>query len=204
MYAVRTGTKRNLAGIRAKGWGLLISAQGVLRDEGFTELGLDNGAWTTRNKEPFDAVKFRRALKLFGKRVRFVVVPDIVFGGKASLEFSLSWLSEVQGETERVLIPVQDDMEPADIEGLLGSKVGVFIGGGDDFKERSAGMWCALARSRGAWCHMGRVNAMRRIHIAMAAGCNSIDGSGASRFFKHQSRVHRAVSQTSLLVEPTE
>lgn len=40
-YASRTGTKRNLDAMRANGWGLLVSAKGVLRTEGFPY------AWTT-------------------------------------------------------------------------------------------------------------------------------------------------------------
>lgn len=34
-YASRTGTRRNLAALRAAGWRLLVSATGVHRDEGF-------------------------------------------------------------------------------------------------------------------------------------------------------------------------
>lgn len=34
-YASRTGTKQNLAAMRANGWHLLVSAKGVLRTEGF-------------------------------------------------------------------------------------------------------------------------------------------------------------------------
>jgi len=204
MYAVRTGTRVNLDGIRARGWRLLISAQGVLRDEGFEEIALDNGAWTTRNAQPFDNKKFALALNRFGRRADWVACPDIVFGGKRSLEFSLMWLKHVQGATERVLIPVQNGMDASDVAALLGPKVGLFIGGDDTFKETTAGIWGGLCRAAGAWCHMGRVNAKRRIWIADAAGCTSIDGSGVSRFAKHQPRVNRALSQTSLLVEPTE
>jgi hypothetical protein len=35
MYASRTGTRRNLAALRAAGWRLLVSATGVHRHEGF-------------------------------------------------------------------------------------------------------------------------------------------------------------------------
>lgn len=44
-YASRTGTKRNLAALRAAGWGLFVSAAGVHRSEGFRFI-IDNGAAT--------------------------------------------------------------------------------------------------------------------------------------------------------------
>ena len=34
-FASRTGTKRNLAALRAAGWGLFVAAAGVHRHEGF-------------------------------------------------------------------------------------------------------------------------------------------------------------------------
>lgn len=202
MYVSRTGTKKNLAGIRARGWRLLVSATGVLRTEGFPYM-YDNGAWTNRDTE-FDVPAFERGLELLGAAADRVVLPDIVCGGAKSLALSLSWIDRVRKYNPRVLIPAQDGMDVEDLRPLLDADVGVFIGGGDEFKERTAGAWAALARSRGAWCHMGRVNAKRRIAIAAAAGCDSIDGSSASRFSKMHPRINRALSQTSLLVEPTE
>lgn len=44
-YASRTGTRRNLAVLRAAGWRLLVAAQGVHRSEGFRYM-LDNSAYT--------------------------------------------------------------------------------------------------------------------------------------------------------------
>jgi hypothetical protein len=48
-YASRTGTRRNLAALRAAGWRLLLSPTGVLRTEGF-RYALDNGAWTAHQQ----------------------------------------------------------------------------------------------------------------------------------------------------------
>lgn len=48
-YASRTGTKRNLAALRAAGWGLFVSTAGVHRNEGFRFM-IDNGAWSAFTK----------------------------------------------------------------------------------------------------------------------------------------------------------
>lgn len=67
-YASRTGTKRNLAGLRGAGWRLLVSATGILRHEGF-QYALDNGAWTAFQKGvPFDEQKFAAALRKLERR----------------------------------------------------------------------------------------------------------------------------------------
>lgn len=88
-YASRTGTRSTLAALRAAGWRLLVSATGVLRTEGFG-YALDNGAWSAFQRgQSFDELAFRRALDMLGAGADFVVVPDIVCGGEASLE--LSW-----------------------------------------------------------------------------------------------------------------
>ncbi len=99
-YASRTGTRRNLAALRAAGWRLLVSATGVLRHEGFP-FGLDNGAWTAHQRgTPFDEVLFERALAMLGAAADWGVVPDIVGGGLRSLEFSLNWLARVRGSRQ--------------------------------------------------------------------------------------------------------
>jgi hypothetical protein len=88
-YASRTGTARNLAVLRACRWGLLLSAAGALRTEGFETYALDNGAWSAYQKGlVFDERAFLRALDALGGDAEFVVVPDIVCGGLESLRLS--------------------------------------------------------------------------------------------------------------------
>lgn len=181
-YASRTGTARNLAAFRAHGWRVLVSARGVLRTEGFP-YALDNGAWTAFQKgEPFDEAAFVRAVDLLGAAADWVVAPDIVMGGMESLAMSLRWLPWLLDRVGRVLIPVQNGMTAADLRPHLGPRVGVFVGGDDDFKETTMAMWAALAREHGAYCHVGRVNTRSRIRLCMAAGVDSADGTSGSRF----------------------
>jgi hypothetical protein len=203
-YASRTGTRRNLDALRARGWRLLVSATGTLSHEGFP-YALDNGAWTAfQKKQPFDGDRFGKALLLLGDRADFVVVPDVVGGGLESLRFSLSWLPHVLDYARVALIPVQDGMELADVTPhLIAGRVGLFIGGSPDtdFKERTAPMWARACREVGSWCHMGRVNSKRRIAICATAGVTSFDGTSATRYSCQLPKLHRAVVQGSLLLE---
>jgi hypothetical protein len=195
-YASRTGTRRNLAALRAAGWRLMVSARGVLRTEGF-RYALDNGAWTAHQKgEPFDVAAFEKAYRELGQGADFVVVPDVVAGGLESLAFSLSWLARLDGLR---LLAVQDGMWEADVAPHLGPSVGVFVGGTTQWKERTTPAWARLARVRGAYCHVGRVNTARRIAICRDAGADSIDGSSVSRFADTLRPLDNALRQQSLL-----
>jgi hypothetical protein len=181
-YASRTGTRRNLEGLRRAGWHLLVSAKGVLRTEGMP-YALDNGAWTAYQQgQPFDEDAFLRALDLVGEQAEWIVLPDIVQGGLASLDFSLKWLDRLRGIPTTVLIAVQDGMQTEDVRSLLSPSVGIFIGGSTEWKEATAGVWGSIARRRNCYLHVGRVNSVRRIRICAAAGANSYDGTSASRF----------------------
>lgn len=185
-YASRTGTRRNLAALRAAGWRLMVSARGTLRTEGF-RYALDNGAWTSFQRgEPFDAGAFERAVGRLGPDADWIVVPDIVMGGLASLRFSRLWLNRLR--TRRTLsgasflIAVQNGMEPRHVRRLIGPRVGIFVGGDTAWKLATMAMWARLAHAQGAICHVGRVNSVRRIRLCAAAGVDSFDGSGVSRF----------------------
>lgn len=181
-YASRTGTRRNLAALRGAGWRLLISATGVHRDEGF-RFAIDNGAWTAhQQRRPFDTDAFLRLLASHGARADWVVVPDIVQGGRASLALSLAWLPIVLDMAPVALLAVQDGMTDDDVGHLLGPRVGLFVGGSTEFKLSTMAAWAALGRSAAAWVHVGRVNTARRIHQCGLAGVQSFDGTSASRF----------------------
>jgi hypothetical protein len=181
-YASRTGTRRNLAALRAAGWRLLVSATGPLRPEGFT-YALDNGAWSAfQASAPFDERKFLTALSKLGAGADWTVAPDIVCGGMASLEMSIQWLPRVLDACPRALLAVQNGMAPHDVRAYLGPRVGVFVGGDSVWKEATIGQWAALGREVGCWVHVGRVNTRRRIDICTAEGATSFDGSSASRF----------------------
>lgn len=201
-YASRTGTRRNLDALRSAGWRLLVSARGVLRTEGF-RYALDNGAWTSFQRgEPFDATAFEKAVARLGADADWIVVPDIVMGGLVSLEFSRRWLDRLlhRRNLSRTpfLIAVQNGMAPSDVRGLLGPRVGIFVGGDTPWKLATMALWARTAHAHGAICHVGRVNSARRINLCAAAGIDSFDGSGVSRFASALPRLDLARRQTDV------
>ena len=197
-YASRTGTRRNLKALRSAGWRLMISAKGVLRDEGFAH-ALDNGAWSAYcAKQPFDEAAFLVAYEKFGRTADFVVLPDIVAGGLDSLQFSLAWRKRLGGSACPLLLAVQDDMAPNHVAPLIGPELGVFIGGTAEWKEATMMQWGACARERGAYLHVGRVNSIRRINLCAAAGAHSFDGSSVSRFAVTLPKLENARQQKDL------
>jgi hypothetical protein len=80
------------------------------------------------------------------------------------------------------LLAVQNGMEPGHIAPLVGPEIGIFVGGDTPWKLATMAAWARLAHERGAICHIGRVNTVRRIRLCAAAGADSFDGSGVSRF----------------------
>lgn len=183
-YASRTGTKRNLAALRAADWGLFVSAAGVHRNEGF-RFKIDNGAWTAYTKGlPWPAAPFEALIEKMGRDplCEGIVAPDIVCGGVESLRLSLGWLDRLLAVGPRVYLPVQPGITPGMISSVLGPRVGVFVGGENDWKEQTAATWSRAAHEAGGLCHVGRVNSRRRLMICKAAQVDSFDGSGPSRF----------------------
>jgi hypothetical protein len=188
-YATHTGTIRNQRALRLAGWRWLVTPDtlkwyGWKRprwDDGTkAPYALDNGAWGCfQRQEPWDRSAFERSLSAVGTGADWVVLPDIVGGGLASLARSVAWLRRIDG---RVLLPVQDGMTPADVKPHLGGRVGIFVGGSTQWKLDTMRTWGQLARDCGTLCHVGRVNTIRRIAIASASLAHSFDGTSCTRF----------------------
>lgn len=190
-YASQTGTKRNLSALRAAGWGLVLSPAGWLQPFDFPYV-LDNAAWAAftafqRGEAAtplLDIPLWLDAVDKVGSGAQWIALPDIVMGGQNSLDLTLEWLGRAESHPilsrARLMIVVQNGFDPAVIEPLLGPRVGVFVGGDDDFKEGTMRDWCQLAIRRGARSHVGRVNSRRRIMLCIWAGAHSFDGSSAT------------------------
>lgn len=196
-YAAHTGTRRNLAALADAGWSLLLSP-GKPKDRRFA-WALDNGAWGAFQRgEAFDVAAFERHVGDHGDGAEFVVVPDIVAGGLASLAMSLDWLPRLAGVARRRLLAVQDGMSGADIAPHLSPTVGVFVGGSTEWKLATMRAWGQLARRHGAYVHVGRVNTIRRIRLCQDAGADSFDGTSATRFACTLPKLDQARRQTNL------
>lgn len=181
-YASRTGTKRNLAAMRAAGWRLLISRAGVWRTEGFP-YALDNGAWSDfQQGKPFDDDAFERLLDRFGEGADWIVLPDIVEGGQRSLDLSRRYLNRVVGLCPITLIAVQDGIEPHDVAAHVNASVGIFLGGSTKWKLARMADWGQFCADQECYYHVARVNTRQRFRMAAASGAHSVDGSSASRY----------------------
>lgn len=198
-YASRTGTRRNLAVLRAAGWGLLVSRAGEWRTEGFDRYVLDNGAWADfQAGREFDDDAFERLIDKLGARADWIVLPDIVAAGARSLELSLRWSNRCLSACQMVLIAVQDGMQESDLAPLIGRSVGVFLGGSTEWKLANMALWGSFCRRHGVYYHVARVNTERRTWMAVAAGADSIDGSSGSRYAVTIPMLTRAALQTDL------
>ena len=199
-YASRTGTRRNLAALRAAGWGLLISRSGAWRTEGFARYVLDNGAWADHQAgRAFDGDAFERLIDRFGAGADWIVLPDIVAGGRQSLELSLRWTNRCLSACPLVLIAVQDGMVESDLAHLVGRNAGIFLGGSTAWKLDTMARWGLFCARHGVYYHVARVNTERRVWMAVAAGADSIDGSSASRYAVTLPMLDRASRQMDML-----
>lgn len=185
-YASRTGTKRNLAALRAHGWGLLVSRAGVWRTEGFDRICGDNGAWADfQAGRTFDEDSYDRFLDWLAAQpvtADWLVLPDIVAGGLKSLELSLRYLNRCLSVAPLVLIAVQNGMTTDDLAMIVGPKVGIFLGGSTDWKIERMAEWGKFCAERGVHYHVARVNSAKRMFMAIASGALSVDGSSGSRY----------------------
>lgn len=198
-YAARTTTVINRRFLERNGWRLMISAA-----ERWDTLGmpyaLDNGAWKAYRKDrTIDLDKFLHACSAIGSDADFIVAPDIVKGGRKSLDLSLGWLDCCLYHNRLVLLPVQNGMATEDVAPHLSKSVGIFIGGDDEFKEGTMFDWADLAHRHSAYIHCGRVNSLRRLLLCQQAGIDSFDGSGPAKFLKHAKIMDRGLRQGALV-----
>jgi hypothetical protein len=207
LYASWTGTKRNLAALRREGWRLLMTPDTLIRCKGTTRprwpdgdpapYCLDNGAWGCHQRgEGFNAEAFVWALERIGTGADWVVAPDIVGAGLASLRLTEAWLPRIVHP--KVLIAVQDGMSPEDVAPMLNSGRGIFLGGSTEYKLQSMPMWGRFARQAGVHFHVARVNTIRRLRACQSAGADSIDGSKPSRWSMEAGNLPSALKQTQL------
>ncbi len=185
-YTSCTGTRSTLEKLKSTGWRLLVSATGKLNNHGMN-YGIDNGAFSAFMKdEKFDVGAFEKTLDWASSnpiKPDWCILPDIVGDGKRSLEFSMTWLERVRQCCEHPLLAVQNGVTPEDIKPLVGSDLGIFIGGTTDWKLETLLDWGKMSRNH-CYMHVGRVNTKKRILLCQNAGADSFDGTRAVRFPK--------------------
>lgn len=139
---------------------------------------MDNGAYSD-----FDVDAFHTMLRQFQAvpGCLFVAAPDVVGDARKTLDRFPFWAAAIRAYGYRVALVAQDGLTIPQTP--WSTFDALFIGGTTDWKlGRDARNLAAYATAHGKWVHMGRVNSMRRLHYARAIGCNSVDGSGWSKW----------------------
>ena len=143
---------------------------------------LDNGAFRAYSGEkPWDESRFASVLDeacCHQPAPDFVVAPDIVAGGLASLELSISW-ARACSVLAPVYLAVQDGMDSAALDRALEQAdfAGVFLGGSMPWKRATGANWVQLAHQRGLRCHVGRAGTARMVAWVRSIGADSLDSS---------------------------
>jgi hypothetical protein len=144
----------------------------------------DNGAFCDWQRgAPFDVPAFRADLDLVlslpsRDAPSWLVLPDIVAGGKTSLYRSLGWLTDLWGAVPCYLA-VQEGFGPEDVPERDAERLaGIFIGGATwSWKAEALRVWSAWARPRGLLVHVGRVGSVTRIRHVREVGAHSADSN---------------------------
>ena len=200
-YASNTGTRRNLAALKAANWRILVTPGTNSNPPRGFRFAIDNGAWRCfKQNIPFDDVGFAELIETHGGVADFIIIPDIVAQGKRSLEFSRSWLHRLR-HFQRILLPVQDGIVPDDIGVVLEThpNMGIFLGGSTEWKLKTLYGWGMVAHAFRRYYHVGRVNTRRRIKLCNEAGAHSFDGTSATMYSKTLPLLEAARKQGHLL-----
>ena len=139
---------------------------------------VDNAAFTG-----FDPAAFCGLLARVAGRpgCRFVACPDVVGDAAATLALFAVWASVLRQLGLPVALVAQDGLEGLPVP--WGGIDALFVGGSTDWKlGPAAAELVREAKRRGLWVHFGRCNTRRRFRHAWHLGCDSVDGSGFSRW----------------------
>jgi hypothetical protein len=168
------------------GFGCMVSGQWRTPAPG-VPYALDNGAFSAwKHGRPWDAAKFVHILAQVpaDNPPDFIILPDIVGGGKRSLKRSLEWL-RVLPDRWNSYLPVQEGMRPKDVEAVarLGTVTGLFVGG-KTWKWKNTttpSVWKPLADDLGIATHLARAGTLRRLKAAERFGVSSVDSTSFAK-----------------------
>jgi hypothetical protein len=145
----------------------------------------DNGAFRDfKQGKTFDSERYKRAIDMalrisdrHNSGPYFAVIPDIVAGGRKSLDLSLSWIGKMPEFWSKYLV-VQNGMIPEDIEHVppLFHINGIFLGGDDKFKY-TAKAWKQWEKQHGLDFHYGRCGTEWKLGHAKYVGADSCDSA---------------------------
>lgn len=106
----------------------------------------------------------------------FVTAPDVVADAAATWERSRAALPVIRAAGWKAALVAQNGIEDMDV--AWDQFDALFLGGDTDWKlSDHARAVAGEAKRRGLWVHMGRVNSLRRLEVAVDFGCDSADGN---------------------------
>lgn len=195
MILLVSGASADVARTDPADVGVLLQPKGrtrlaLLRDRVWA---VDNGAFAGFDEDAFtDRIYQLRGIP----GCKFVVCPDVVGNAPATLALFTQWAPRLRDRGFPVALAAQDGLRPIDVPWR--ELDALFIGGTTDWKLSPAvDLLLVCARQRGIWRHVGRVNTRRRMRHFFGL-CESIDGSGFSRFPK---RIYLAIDWTRELTK---
>jgi hypothetical protein len=171
------------------GMGIMISPSPSFKprtDFSKTFCAFDNGAFQAwRRGFPFMEKLFWEALEdcyKAGVTLDFIVIPDIVAGGKESLDFSLEFREKHLSTCANLALAVQDGMDPSNVDtyDLIGVSH-IFVGGTEQWKWKTAGDWIKFAKKNGKKTHIGRCGTRDGLKTAKLRGADSVDSTSFAR-----------------------
>ncbi len=148
--------------------------------------GFDNGAfYCWRANQSFDVDAYMRRverLDKLGVMPYLAVLPDVVGGGRASLDFSLSWIDQLP--TWPLYLALQDGMTEDEVRSTVLTQpriAGLFLGGTDKFKL-GAYKWRNLTlkinwEHRPLRFHYARAGTLRKLDHAKQIHADSLDSA---------------------------
>src|SRR3954468_4972281 len=133
-------------------------------------IAIDNGRFTEAGRRLFRPSEYYRligeGLERAGDPLLFATAPDEPFDWAETLRLSRPWLRRIRRLGCPVALCAQEGMTPDSIP--WDEFECLFIGGDDSFKESDLiRRTCSEAKRRHRWVHMGRVNGLHRLLVAM-------------------------------------
>lgn len=172
------------------GWGRMWSHDYIKKIDPDEPCGFDNGAynaWMKRTTFPRDRF-LRRIEYAFDEGITptLAVLPDIVTGGRRSLDLSFWWFHHGDlPDWWPWYLAVQNGIDPDHLPDDMGEIAGIFLGGDDHYKG-TAHVWRRWTSERGLRFHYGRCSRVRRVEAAIRIGADSLDSLTMSPFKWHE------------------
>jgi hypothetical protein len=135
----------------------------------YGSFALDNACFA--NPVAFDMGAFLAWADGYPRSALFVTAPDVVGDWTSTLAKSRDAVTRIREIGHKAAVVLQNGATPDTIPDCDA----VFVGGSTEWKTSAHAERCV--RSFRGWKHMGRVNTVRRLRLAHAWGCDSVDGT---------------------------